>query len=205
MPLKLWLSYALLEILLSLSPGPAVFTVISQGVRFGGKASLWGNLGILSGNGIYFLLSALGLGAFIAASPNLYHGLQYAGSAFLMFTALKLLLAKSAGLGAVREVAGRPGPLFRQALFTQLSNPKTIIFFVSFLAPFINPHGPWPVAAQIALLAATTMVLEFPILLMYGYAGAHGSKLLPAGAIGVWQDRIAGTCLAIAAIWLALR
>ena len=57
------LLFALTEFFLSLSPGPAVFLVVSQGIRVGFRRSLAGTLGILSGNAIYFALSALGIGA----------------------------------------------------------------------------------------------------------------------------------------------
>ncbi len=202
MSFSLWLKYAILEIVLSLTPGPAVFTVIAQGIKHGGRRSLFGNLGVCTGNGIYFLLSALGLGAMIAARPAVYLSLRWGGIAYLLYTAVRLLLARQESASAVHSAEGRPGALFRQAVITQLSNPKTIIFFVALLAPFIDPkkNVPW----QIFLLACTTMVFEFPILLMYGYAAAHGSKFLPEGKVGLWQDRIAGICLATAALFLAV-
>jgi homoserine/homoserine lactone efflux protein len=202
MSLTLWLQYVVLEILLSLCPGPAVFTVIAQGIKHGGRKSIFGNLGICTGNGIYFLLSALGLGAMIAARPAIYLSLRWGGIAYLLYTAVRLLLAHAESASGIRAAEGRPGALYRQAVITQLSNPKTIIFFVALLAPFIDPkrNVPW----QIFILACTTMVFEFPILLMYGYGAAHGSKLLPEGKVGLWQDRIAGICLATAAVFLAL-
>lgn len=76
---------------------------------------------------------------------------------------------------------------------------------MSFLAPFVDPAGPWPVSAQIAVYALTTAALETPILILYGLAAGHGSRLLPGGEVGPWQDRIAGTSLLAAASWLALR
>lgn len=202
MSFSLWLKYTILEIVLSLSPGPAVFTVIAQGIKHGGRKSLFGNLGICAGNGIYFLLSALGIGAMIAARPAIYQSLRWGGILYLLYIAIRLLLSGVGTASAITAAEGKPGALFRQALITQLSNPKTIIFFVALLAPFIDPkkNVPW----QIFILACTTMVLEFPILLMYGYGAAHGSKLLPEGKVGLWQDRIAGLCLAAAATFLAL-
>jgi homoserine/homoserine lactone efflux protein len=202
MSFSLWLKYTILEIVLSLSPGPAVFTVIAQGIKHGGRKSIFGNLGICTGNGIYFLLSALGIGAMIAARPAIYQTLRWGGIAYLLYIAVRLLLARAESASSIRSAEGRPGALYRQAVITQLSNPKTIIFFVALLAPFIDPkkNVPW----QIFLYACTTMALEFPILLMYGYGAAHGSKLLPEGKVGLWQDRIAGLCLATAAAFLAL-
>jgi homoserine/homoserine lactone efflux protein len=202
---RLWLAYALLDLWLSLTPGPAVMTVIGQGVRHGGRRAVWGAAGISSANLIFFALSALGVGAFIATSPRLYLALRWGGIGYLAWTALRLLSARAGTLGAVREVEGRPGPLFRQALAVQLSNPKAIVFFASILAPFLDPAGGWSIPVQVGVLALTTTLTEFPILVGYGFAGAHGSRLLPAGRVGQWQDRIAGGCLLVVAGWLAAR
>ena len=107
---------------------------------------------------------------------------------------------------AVASVGGSPRELYVQALTTQLANPKTIVFFVSLLAPFIDPAAPWPAWLQILVLAVTSLVLELPILAAYGFAASHGRRLLPAGSRGrAWEGRIAGGCLLCAAAWLALR
>lgn len=199
------MTYAALEIGLALSPGPAVFTIIAQGVRHGWRKSFFGNLGITSGNLLYFALSAVGVGAFIAASPALYGTLRWGGIAYLAYTAARMLLARPSTSKRIEVADGRPRALYVQALATQLSNPKTIVFFVSFLAPFLDPAASWPIPAQIAIYAATTAALETPILFAYGVAASHGSRMLPEGKVGVWQDRIAGGALLTAAAWLALR
>lgn len=72
MSLKLLLVFAVTEFVLSLTPGPAVLLVISQGMKTGFKSSLRGALGILTGNAIYFALSACGLGALLIASAHCF-------------------------------------------------------------------------------------------------------------------------------------
>ncbi len=202
---RLWLAYALLEVGLSLTPGPAVFTVIAQAVRHGARKSLWGNLGILCANLTYFALSAAGVGAFLAASPALYLLLRWGGIGYLAFTAIRLLAARPASAADVRAADGAPRALFLQGFATHLGNPKAIVFYVSFLAPFLDPAARWPVAGQIAAYAATTAAIEVPILAGYGLAAARGTRILPAGRLGLWQDRIAGGALLVVAAWLALR
>lgn len=174
-------------------------------MRHGWRKSFFGNLGITSGNLLYFALSAVGVGAFIAASPALYGTLRWGGIAYLAYTAARMLLARPSTSKRIEVADGRPRALYVQALATQLSNPKTIVFFVSFLAPFLDPAASWPIPAQIAIYAATTAALETPILFAYGVAASHGSRMLPEGKVGVWQDRIAGGALLTAAAWLALR
>jgi homoserine/homoserine lactone efflux protein len=72
MSIRLLLIFAITEFLLCLTPGPAVLLVVSQGLKSGFKSSLRGTAGILTGNAIYFALSALGLGALLMSSATLF-------------------------------------------------------------------------------------------------------------------------------------
>lgn len=201
----LLVAYVVLEFWLCLTPGPAVLTVAGQGARHGWRLAAWGAAGICAANLVFFALSALGLGAFLATSPATFAVVRWAGIGYLAWSGLRLLTARGGAGGAVRPVEGRAGPLFLQAVSTQLGNPKAIIFFTSILAPFIDPQAAWPIPAQLAVYAVVTEATEFPILVMYAAAAARGSRLLPGGRAGPWQDRIAGVSLVLVAGWLALR
>ena len=65
MSLSAWTVFVATEIVLCLTPGPAVLFVLSHGLRQGGRASLWANGGILAGNTFYYLVSAVGVGALL--------------------------------------------------------------------------------------------------------------------------------------------
>src|SRR5688500_4861918 len=86
------LLFAATELLLSLTPGPAVLLVVSQGIRRGFRSSTRGAAGILTGNAIYFALSAAGLGALLIASKQVFDILQIIGAAYLALLGLKMLL-----------------------------------------------------------------------------------------------------------------
>jgi threonine/homoserine/homoserine lactone efflux protein len=77
--------FASTEFLLSLSPGPAVLLVMSQALRSGAKASLLGALGIITGNAVYFAISALGLGAILIASDVLFYLIKWTGATYLVY------------------------------------------------------------------------------------------------------------------------
>ena len=54
-----WMLFALKKPLLCLTPGPTVLLEVYQGMRLGHRASVAGNIGVLSGNAAYFLISTL--------------------------------------------------------------------------------------------------------------------------------------------------
>src|SRR5262247_3297426 len=154
--------FASTEFVLSLSPGPAVLLVMSQALRCGAKASLLGALGIITGNAIYFAVSAIGLGAILIASDVLFYLIKWTGASYLVYLGGKMLydsLGRQSTMsdGAVAGVA--QSRLFRQGLLTQLANPKAILFFTAILPQFINPQA--SASLQFVLLGLTSMVIEF--------------------------------------------
>jgi homoserine/homoserine lactone efflux protein len=202
---QLLAAYFALELWLCLTPGPAVLTVAAQGARHGWRKAAWGAAGICAANLVYFAVSAAGLGAFMAASPAVFAVLRWGGIGYLAWSGVRLLRAEP-GVGApAREVEGRPRALFMQAVSTQLGNPKAIIFFSSILAPFLDPHAPWSIPAQLAVYAVVTELTEFPLLVIFAAVAARGSRLLPVARAGLWRDRIAGVSLVAVAGWLILR
>jgi homoserine/homoserine lactone efflux protein len=172
MTFKTWLLFLLMETALSLSPGPAVFYTVSQGVRGSLRRTLPAAAGILTANGIYFALSATSLGALIAASARFFTVAKWVGAAYLVYLGVKALLAANSMHSVALE-----GNLERKeqdlrgvylgALTLQLANPKALLFFLALLPQFINPAI--PVVPQMMILAATSMVPEFCILTGYGW------------------------------------
>ncbi len=85
MTFKTWLLFLIMETTLSLSPGPAVFYVVSQSIRGGMQRGLPAVCGIITANAIYFALSATSLGAVIAASGQFFTIVKWAGAAYLIY------------------------------------------------------------------------------------------------------------------------
>jgi homoserine/homoserine lactone efflux protein len=202
MSIKVLLVFAVTEFLLSLTPGPAVFLVVSQGIKVGFKPSVRGTLGILTGNAIYFALSALGLGALLTTSAALFQAIKYIGAAYLVFIGIKMLISRS----EVAQADGQAVPLnrslrlFWQGLITQLSNPKAIVFFTALLPQFIATNT--DMFPQFLLLGVVSIAVEFPVLLAYGWMAERGGEFIPERFTSL-PDRIAGVFLIGAGLGLA--
>src|ERR1700690_947714 len=113
MTFKTWLLFLAMETALSLSPGPAGFYVVSQGVRGALRRTLPAAAGILTANGFYFALSATSLGAIIAASARFFTIAKWVGAAYLLYLGIKAWRSGSSmhwvALGV--ESAGHEGGL----------------------------------------------------------------------------------------------
>lgn len=201
-----WALFVATEFVLCLTPGPAVLFVVSQALRYGGRESLWANLGILSANTFYFAISAVGLGTILLASHDLFQVLRYAGAAYLIF----LGLATIRGQGGMalpsngwKEFSPAPGlRLMGRGFVLQASNPKSLVFFTALLPQFIDPrHG---VAGQMLILGLSSAVVEFAVLAFYGGFAGRASTLARTPRFSRITNRVAGALLVIAGAGLAL-
>jgi homoserine/homoserine lactone efflux protein len=197
-----WFVFFIVEAVASITPGLAVLYVISQGLRGGTRTSLWSALGILSANFFYFVLSATSLGAVLAASERLFLVVKIAGAAYLIYLGLKSILGKADPLITRIAPPDPPARIYTRGLAIQLANPKTLLFFTAIVPQFVNPRA--PVGPQMAILAATSIVPEFFILMAYGALAAKASNWARQPKYATWADRIAGALLLAVGAGLAL-
>ncbi len=198
-----WLFFAVTEGVLCLTPGPAVLFVVSHGLARGGPASLWANAGILSGNTLYFVLSALGLGALLAASHDLFTVVQYAGAAYLVYLGVITIRGAGLALKPADDAGGRRGgEVVARGFALQAANPKALLFFTALLPQFVDPAR--GIAPQMAILAVTSIVIEFAVLGMYGYLAGRIAHLARSERFVRSTNLVSGGLLVLAGAGLAL-
>jgi homoserine/homoserine lactone efflux protein len=178
MTFKTWLLFFTMEGALSLSPGPAVFYVVSQSARGGLRRTVAAAGGILSANAIYFLLSATSLGAIIAASVRFFTIAKWLGAAYLIYLGIRALrsaaMSQSVTLQPGAAVPSSPRRVYIGGLTLQLANPKALLFFLALLPQFIDLKS--PVIPQMSILTATSMIPEFFILMGYGWLAGRAVR-----------------------------
>jgi homoserine/homoserine lactone efflux protein len=199
MTLTTWWIFVCTETVLCLMPGPAVMFILSTALKAGARKSIFSNLGILTANVVYFAVSATGIGALLLSS-KLFLAVKWIGAAYLVILGLRLLFDRSHAINGLEKtmVDHKSHHLFFNGFTLQISNPKAILFFSALLPQFLNPHV--SIIPQIVILGATSVVIEFSILLGYGIAG---SAITPRYA--KWTNRVAGGLLIGAGAGLATR
>jgi threonine/homoserine/homoserine lactone efflux protein len=199
-----WLFFSGTEALLCLTPGPAVLFVLSHGLAQGGRASLWANAGILSGNAFYFLLSALGLGAVLLASHEVFTVIRLLGAGYLVYLGIRTVLGVGLGLrpDGTSGVTTRDWATLGRGFALQAANPKALMFFVALLPQFIDPAR--PIAIQILILGVTSVVIEFFVLAGYGYLAGRAAAIAHEPRFVSWTNRVSGGMLVAAGAGLAL-
>jgi homoserine/homoserine lactone efflux protein len=165
------LLFALMEFPLCLTPGPAVLFVFAHGLRYGAAKSLWANLGILTGNAFYFILSATGLAALVKTSHDAFLVVKWIGAGYLVFVGLRMIFSKASveppPSAAVVGDGPTPTRILTRGIVLQLANPKALVFFTAFLPQFVAPNE--PIGPQMLILGLTSTVIELFVLAGYGY------------------------------------
>ena len=200
---QVWSAFVLVETALCLTPGPAVLLVLSQALTHGAFKALNSIAGILAANTFYFVLSATGIGALLLASYDLFFATKWLGAAYLVWLGVSAFLGKSKSL-SVRRSSAAPAPgrrLFFNGFILQMSNPKALLFFTALVPQFINPHA--AIVPQVAILALTSVVIEFLVQMFYAVLAGRASHLATQPRFARLTERVSGTLLIGAGLGMA--
>lgn len=175
MDLSVWVTYFITTLILSISPGPGVFSSISSGLHHGFRLGLWNGVGMQAANMILVAIVSLGLGAILLASETLFSAVKWLGVIYLIYLGVVTWRAPPRGFEEDRDDhANTAREVFLRGFFVNLTNPKGIIFFAAILPQFIEVARPQ--MPQYAILAATTFAVDLAV--MMGYT-ALAAKVLP--------------------------
>jgi threonine/homoserine/homoserine lactone efflux protein len=126
-------------ILLAITPGPGIFYVLSRSVVGGRKEGLLSAAGTFTGGLGHVVAAAVGVSAIVAASAVGFAILKYAGATYLVLLGIGMIRSRNF---AIEDASAqrKSGHTFRQGVFTEVLNPKTALFFLSFIPQFVNPN-----------------------------------------------------------------
>jgi threonine/homoserine/homoserine lactone efflux protein len=134
--LSLFVSAALV---LLLTPGPAVFYIVTRSVEQGRRAGLLSVLGILLGTLFHIAAAALGISALLLSSAMAFNTLRYLGAAYLVYLGVRMLVGQSVPPERGTVPASTARQIVSQGVVINLLNPHTSVFFFAFLPQFVDP------------------------------------------------------------------
>ncbi len=168
------------------APGPGMMFAVARSIGQGRLAGAVSVLGLSLGSFILCLAAAFGVAAIIGASQIAYDGLRYMGAGYLIYLAVRVLVIGGAPPGYDRDPHRDPlGRVFRQAVATNLMNPKSGMFYIAFLPQFTDPER-GSVIAQFILLGVIFNVTGNSINLAVAYLFGHLGDWL-ASHLKVWR------------------
>ncbi len=152
---------------------------------------------------MYFVLSATSLGAVLLASYELFSVIRWVGAAYLVWLGVTAFIGKSPVFSVSPSTTAptRRSRIFVNGFVLQASNPKALVFFTALLPQFIDPHA--SVVTQVTILAVTSVVIEFFVLLAYGALAGRLTGLAKRPLFAPLANRIPGSMLIGAGVGVA--
>jgi threonine/homoserine/homoserine lactone efflux protein len=144
-------------LILAVTPGPGIFYVLARSLAGGRREGVLSALGTFVGGLVHVFAAAAGISAILAASAVAFHTVRFAGAAYLVFLGIRMIRTRN-----TERVVSTLAPAqaaFRQGVFTEVLNPKTALFFLSFIPQFIAPEHN-RVFLQFAALGALSVALN---------------------------------------------
>ena len=145
-------------VVLAITPGPGIFYVLARTLAGGRREGIQSSLGTFFGGLFHVFAAALGVSAILAASAVAFHTVKYAGAAYLVWLGIRMIRTRNAEMPA--QTAAPAQGSFRQGILTEALNPKTALFFLSFIPQFIAAAGRGHVFLQFIVLGAISVGLN---------------------------------------------
>ena len=169
------LEFFIAALVVAVAPGPDNLFVLAQSATHGAKAGFCVICGLCTGIVIQVTLLVLGVSALIAASPKAFFVMQCLGAAYLLYLAYKSFRVH-AGTVKLNE-SGERLPLrklYLRGIIMNITNPKAVLFALSFIPPAVKMDSPLNPTVQMVILGAEFILATFIV---------FGSVALLAGAV----------------------
>jgi homoserine/homoserine lactone efflux protein len=201
--LSVWITYLVATIILSVSPGPGVFSSLAAGINHGFRRGMWNAVGMQAANFALMIVVSVGLGAILLASEALFSAVKWGGVAYLVYLGIATWRSEPHHFDARADAPrGRDSrEVFLKGFLVNITNPKGIIFYVAVLPQFIDVARPQ--FLQYAILGLTTLVVDMVV--MAGYIGlaARVLAVMKDPSHLRWINRILGSAFVGAGLALA--
>jgi len=199
-----WLVFIFASVVLIATPGQDMILVMSRSVAQGAAAGVATAAGVSVGLVGHTILATLGLGAILRASEWLFFSLKLVGAGYLLYLGLGLLLTKGSALVLGSAAQRSLSRLFLDGAFSNLSNPKIVVFYFAFLPQFVSPSAQHPTLSVFVLgvvFAMLTFMIKGPVGI---FAGALSGWLRSRPSVLTWVYRLSGVILVGLGVKLAL-
>jgi threonine/homoserine/homoserine lactone efflux protein len=169
--------------LLAIAPGPGMLYVLARTLAGGRREGVLSALGTFMGGMVHVLAAAAGISMVIAKSASAFATVKYAGAAYLCYLGFRMII------DARRENPGKhhsheqlvnafsaKNP-FLEGVTTEVLNPKTALFFLSFIPQFVHRDG-GNIFWQFLVLGSTSVALNTSAdLIVTLLAGPLGNRI----------------------------
>lgn len=179
-------------------PGPAVMYIVTRSATQGRRAGLVSVAGIHLGTVVHVGAAMVGLSALLATSATAFAVVKLAGAAYLVWLGVRSLISWHADRDTVLAAPGEVRShrrVFVDGAVLNVLNPKTAVFFLSFVPQFVDPRAgsaTLGIGVLGALFIAIGLVTDGAYACAAGWLGERLSERSAAKRLARRQQLVAG-------------
>jgi threonine/homoserine/homoserine lactone efflux protein len=190
--------------LLAIAPGPGMLYVLARTLGGGRREGLLSALGTFFGGLVHVFAAAAGISIILAKSAIAFATVKYLGAGYLCFLGIRMMLdARKNEATSLVDLPRKRNP-FWQGVMTEVLNPKTALFFLSFIPQFVNrDYG--HVFLQFVLLGTFSVTLNTSAdIIVTLLAGPLGQRIRGSARFRQRQRTLTGAVMIGLGTYLAL-
>lgn len=187
-----------------ITPGPGVFAILGRAIGFGSASCFPLALGMALSDIVYLVLACFGLATIAENWNSAFTLIRLIGAAYLLYLGWKMWTAPAAEPIERGDTQPYHWPsLLLQGLLISASNPKVILFYIAFLPTFMDLSVLR--ARDIVIASALTLLALMAGLMLIAYSASRARLVFRSSLAMQRLNRIAGSIMAGAGIYLATR
>lgn len=192
--------FLLMSVMMCSIPGPSTLYVLSQSLSSEWRKPVLATAGILCSNLVWISFCSFGIGAVIRDSQPALNLLRIIGACYLIYLGVAHWRKATSPLVTITSSQNKSRMVFINGLLTSLSNPKALLFYVSFLPQFVT--GDTSITQQLFTLGLLNILVMTIVFAVYAIAGLGLSRHLHNLRLITCIKRIIGTILIVFGISL---
>src|SRR5438552_390184 len=194
-------------LLLAVAPGPGMLYVLARSLAGGKREGVLSAFGTFFGGMVHVFAAALGVSIILARSALAFATVKYVGAAYLCLLGICMILDARKPDSSALEIDPPTKPVRNplwQGVATEVLNPKTALFFLSFIPQFVN-HSGGHVFLQFVLLGTISVTLNTAAdVIVTLLAGPLGQRIRESARFRRRQRTVTGAIMIGLGTYLAL-
>lgn len=187
-------AFTMAVVALMIVPGPDMAYCIASGISYGKRGALFAALGVGLGGLVLTFLTAGVIYAAHGIDERLILAIQAAGCIYLLYLSAKIISARhSEDSGGTQAIRASGREMLARGVITNVSNPKALVFFLSFIPQFI------PVTAENPTLYAIwlgALLCVIGVTMNFGF-GLIGTAASPLNRIIIYERSLGQILLSV--------
>ncbi|PST95834.1 LysE family translocator [Photobacterium iliopiscarium] len=188
----------------AITPGPGVFAILAKAMVEGPKKCIMMALGMVASDLLYLQLACFGLATIADNWSDIFLIIRYLGAGYLIYLGYKMITAFTHNQPISNQQKSQQTPLtsFSHGFLISASNPKVILFYVSFLPTFIDLtrlHG-----SDLILISVLSSIALMTAIMLVAYGASRLTNVIKTPIAQQRLNKTAGSIMIAAGAYLAV-